>query len=204
MLKRTSITYVNSILEKKPDWKILDVGCGYRANKNASVIADVQDFSNFYKEKNFVQIQGKNLPFKDKEFDFVIASHVIEHVNDFEFFIKELERVSSKGYIELPSRLADNLIFENKKDHIWWFSFDDVNNKLIASKKNQIINPLITVSIAKLLEEIFRESFVIEIAWENKIEYKIDDVLRQENYEKISLFKLFRKFISKKLRSLYR
>ena len=204
MLKRTSITYVNSILEKNPDWKILDVGCGYRANKNASVIADVQDFSNFYKGKNFVQLQGKNLPFKDKEFNFVIASHVIEHVNDFEFFIKELERVSSKGYIELPSRLADNLVFENKKDHIWWFCFDDVNNKLIASKKNQIINPLITVSIGRVLEEIFRESFVIEIAWENKIEYKIDDVLRQENYEKISLFKLFRKFISKKLRSLYR
>ena len=204
MLKRTSITYVNSLLEKNHDWKILDVGCGYRANKNASVIADVQDFSNFYKGKNFVQLQGKNLPFKDKEFNFVIASHVIEHVNDFEFFIKELERVSSKGYIELPSRLADNLVFENKKDHIWWFCFDDVNNKLIASKKNQIINPLITVSIARLLEEIFRESFVIEIAWENEIEYKIDDVLRQENYEKISLFKLLRKFISKKLRSLYR
>ena len=96
------------------------------------------------------------------------------------------------------------MVFENKKDHIWWFCFDDVNNKLIASKKNQIINPLITVSIGRVLEEIFRESFVIEIAWENKIEYKIDDVLRQENYEKISLFKLFRKFISKKLRSLYR
>ena len=204
MLKRTSITYVNSILEKNPNWKILDVGCGYRANKKASVIADVQDFSNFYKGKNFVQLQGKKLPFKDKEFDFVIASHVIEHVNDFEFFIKELERISSKGYIELPSRLADNLVFENKKDHIWWFCFDDVNNKLIASKKNQIINPLITVSIGRVLEEIFRESFVIEIAWENKIEYKIDDVLRQENYEKISLFKLLRKFISKKLRSLYR
>ena len=55
-----------------------------------------------------------------------------------------------------------------------------------------------------VLEEIFRESFVIEIAWENKIEYKIDDVLRQENYEKISLFKLFRKFISKKIRTFLR
>ena len=204
MLKRTSISHVNNILAKNLNWNILDIGCGYRPHQNASVIADIQDFSQYYKDKKFVQIEGKNLPFKDKEFDFVIASHVIEHVDDFEFFIKELERVSSKGYIELPSRLADNLIFENKKDHIWWFSFDDVNNKLIASKKNQIINPLITVSIAKLLEEIFRESFVIEIAWENKIEYKIDEVLRQENYEKISLFKLFRKFISKKLRSLYR
>ena len=204
MLKRTSIKHLNGILEKNPEWKIIDIGCGYRAHPNASVIADVQDFSIYYKVRKFVKINGKKLPFKDKEFDFVIASHVIEHVNDFEFFIKELERVSSKGYIELPSRLADNLVFENKKDHIWWFCFDDVNNKLIASKKNQIINPLITVSIGRVLEEIFRESFVIEIAWENKIEYKIDDVLRQENYGKISLFKLFRKFISKKLRSLYR
>jgi len=45
-------------------------------------MADIQDFSNFYKERKFVQIQGKNLPFKDKEFDFVIASHVIEHIED--------------------------------------------------------------------------------------------------------------------------
>ena len=31
----------------------------------------------------------KKLPFKDKEFDYVIASHVIEHVDDFEFFIND-------------------------------------------------------------------------------------------------------------------
>ena len=59
MLKRTSIAHVNSILGKNLNWNILDIGCGYRANKNASVIADIQDFSNFYKERKFVQIQGK-------------------------------------------------------------------------------------------------------------------------------------------------
>ena len=77
MLKRTSITFVNNILNKNPNWKTLDVGCGYRAHKNASVIADIHDFSNFYKERKFIKIEGKNLPFKDKEFDFVISSHVI-------------------------------------------------------------------------------------------------------------------------------
>ena len=46
----------------------------------------------------------------DNEFDFVIASHVIEHIEDFEFFLKELERISKKGYIELPTRLGDNLV----------------------------------------------------------------------------------------------
>ena len=94
---------------------------------------------------------------------------MIEHVEDFEFFIKELERISSKGYIELPSRLGDNLVFENVKDHIWWFSFDDVNNHLVVSKKNQLIDPFVTVSTSKnFFEKIFRESVVIELAWEEK------------------------------------
>ncbi len=202
MLKRTSITHVNSILEKNLNWKILDIGCGYRAHKNASVIADIQDFSYYYKEKKFVQVKGKKLPFKDKEFDFVIASHVIEHVDDFEFFIKELERISSKGYIELPTRLGDNLVFENKNDHIWWFCYNDTTNKLIASKKNQLIDPFITVSMAKLFEKIFRESLVIELAWEEKIEYTVDNKIKLEDFKKISFFTIFRKYLSKKIRTI--
>ena len=204
MLKRTTINFVNDTFSKNENWKILDIGCGYRAHKSASVIADIQDLSNFYENKNFIQITEKKLPFKDKEFDFVIASHVIEHVDDFEFFIKELERISSKGYIELPSRLGDNLVFENKNDHIWWFYFDDTINKLIASKKNQLIDPFITVSMAKIFENIFRESFVIELAWEEKIEYKIDNNIRYEDVKKISFLKIFKKYLSKKIRSIYK
>ena len=204
MLKRTSIIHVNKVLEKNLDWKILDIGCGYRAHKNASVIADIKDFSDFYKEKKFVLIQGKNFPFKDKEFDFVIASHVIEHVDDFEFFIKELERISSKGYIELPSRLGDNLVFENKDDHIWWFCYNDITNSLIASKKNQLIDPFITVSTAELFEEIFRESLVIELAWEEKIDYIIDARIRNEEFKKISFIKIFKKYLSKKIRTIFK
>ena len=159
MLKRTSINHINNILEKNPQWKILDVGCGFRAHPKASIIADVQDMSEFYKDRKFIKINEKKLPFKDKEFDFVISSHVIEHVEDFEFFIKELERISSKGYIELPSRLGDNLVFENKTDHKWWFLYDDIKNILLASNKNQLLDPFI---------------------------------------------KVFRKYISKKIRSLYK
>ena len=133
LIRRSSKTHIDNLLNQNPDWNILDIGCGYTAHKNATVICDVQDLSNIYKEKHFVKLTSKILPFKDKEFDFVIASHVLEHVEDVNFFIKELERVSTKGYIELPSRLGDNLVFENIKDHIWWFVFDDVNKVLIAS-----------------------------------------------------------------------
>ena len=204
MLKRTSFEYLNSFLKGNSEWKILDIGCGYRPHPNASVIADIQDFSKFYKDKKFVKIEKKILPFKDKEFDFVIASHVIEHVEDFEFFIKELERISTKGYIELPSRLADNLVFENRKDHIWWFSYNDIDKCLYASKKNQLIEPFINVSTAKFFEKVFRESFVIELMWENKIEYKIDNAIRFESLEKTSFFKIIKKYLSKRIRNLYR
>ena len=204
MLKRTSLNNVNSILDKNPSWKILDIGCGYRAHKNATVIADIKDFSNFYKDKKFIQIKEKKLPFDDKEFDFVIASHVIEHVEDFEFFIKELVRISSKGYIELPSRLGDNLVFENKNDHVWWFVFDDIKKQLIASKRNQIVSPFITVSMAKKLEVIFRESLVIELFWEEKIDYTLDKKIMNEDYKKISFFSICKKFISKKIRTFFK
>jgi len=202
LLKRTTINFVNDTLSKNIDWNILDIGCGYRANKYASVIADVLDLSDFYKEKRFIKINEKKLPFKDKEFDFVVASHVIEHVEDFEFFLKELERISKKGYIELPTRLGDNLVFENQTDHIWWFTFDDINNQIIASKRNQLIDSFITVSMAKIFEKIFRESLVIELTWDERIEYKIDNKIREENFKKITFFKLIRKYFSKKVRGL--
>ena len=203
MLRRTSINFVNSTLSKNSKWKIADIGCGYGANEFATVVADTQDLSSFYKEKNFVKVNDKKLPFKNKEFDFVISSHVIEHVEDFEFFVKELERISSKGYIELPTRLGDNIVFENKEDHIWWFTFDDVKNEIVASKRNQLMDPFITVSTAKLFEKIFRESFVLELAWEEKIEYKIDNQIRYDNIKKISFYKLIKKFFSKKLRTFF-
>ena len=204
MLKRTTIKLVNNILKENKNWKVLDIGCGYSANIFASVVADVQNLSDFYKEKKFIKIDGKKLPFKDKEFDFVIASHVIEHVQDFEFFIHELERISTKGYIELPSRFGDNLVFENKKDHIWWFTYDDINNLLVASKRNQLIDPFITVSTAKLFEEIFRESLVLELSWESKIHYKIENSIRHEGFKKISFFKIFKKYLSKKIRTFFK
>ena len=202
MIKRTSIKNINKTLNENPNWRILDIGCGYRAHSNATVIADVKDLSTFYKDKNFIKINEKKLPFKNKEFDFVIASHVIEHIEDFEFFLNELERVSSKGYIELPTKLGDNLVIENKNDHIWWFSFDDINKNLIASKKSQLIEPFLNVSTGKIFEEIFRDSLILEIYWEEKINYIIDQSFKNKNLETISFFKLIRKYFSKKIRSI--
>ena len=203
LIKRSSKEFIDNLLNKNSNWKVLDIGCGYTAHKNATVICDVQDLSNFYKNKNFIKLDGKILPFKDDEFDFVIASHVLEHVEDVTTFIKELSRVSSKGYIELPTVLEDNLVFENKKDHIWHMEFDDIEKKLNISEKIQYLEPVITVSTSKKFSKIFRQSLVLELYWEDKIEFNL--VNKKENsFQKISRFTLFRKFLSKHIRNILR
>ena len=95
MINRSSKQYLDSLIAKNPNWNVLDIGCGYTAHKNADVICDIQDLSEFYKDRVFVKLENKILPFKDKEFDLVITSHVIEHVEDVKFFIKEIQRISS-------------------------------------------------------------------------------------------------------------
>jgi len=203
LIKRSSKEFIDSLLEKNISWKILDIGCGYTAHSNASVICDVQDLSHFYKDKKFIRLKEKTLPFKNKEFDFVIASHVMEHVEDVDYFIKELERVSVKGYIELPTILEDNLVFENKKDHLWHMEFDDNENELLISKKIQFLEPMITVSSIKKLSKYFRQSLILELYWENSIEFKKIEK-NHENYEKISRLTLVRKFFSKLFRNIFR
>jgi ubiquinone/menaquinone biosynthesis C-methylase UbiE len=203
LIKRTSKKYIDNLLQNNTTWNILDIGCGYNASKFAKVICDVQDLSNHYQDKKFIRLTEKKLPFKDKEFDFVVASHVMEHVEDVNFFIKELERVSKKGYIELPTMLEDNLVFENKKDHLWHMDFDDVENKLLISKKVQYFEPVLTVSTIKKLNGVFRSSLVLELIWEDTINYIVNQST-EDTFKKISVLNLFKKYFSKRLRMLFK
>ena len=62
---------------------------------------------------------------------------------------------------------------------------------------------ILTVSSTQIFREYFKNSLVIELYWENKIDY----IFKNENNLKpksISILNLFKKFISKKLRSLFR
>jgi SAM-dependent methyltransferase len=203
LIKRTSKKYIDNLLQNNTTWNILDIGCGYNASKFAKVICDVQDLSNHYQDKKFIRLSENKLPFKDKEFDFVVASHVMEHVEDVDFFIKELERVSKKGYIELPTMLEDNLVFENKKDHLWHMDFDDVENKLLVSKKVQYFEPVLTVSTIKKLNEVFRTSLVLELIWEDTIDYIVNQS-SEDTFKKISILNLLKKYFSKRLRMFFK
>ena len=206
-IRRTNRLNQKKWLKENNHLKILDLGC---SNVNfwpeANNFADIDDHFEHFKKLNlnYTQISpNKKLPFKDKEFDFVVASHVMEHVEDIDFFIKELERVSKKGYIELPTKLEDNLVFENKKDHLWHMDFDDVENKLLISKKVQYFEPILTVSTIKKLNGVFRSSLILELIWEDKINYIVNQST-EDTFKKISILNLFKKYFSKRLRMLFK
>lgn len=59
--------------------------------------------SNLKTTKPIVYYDGGRFPFEDGAFDYVICSHVLEHVEDVELFCSEMFRVASKGYIEFPT-----------------------------------------------------------------------------------------------------
>ena len=116
-------------------------------------------------------------------------------------FLLVSQRGIKKGYIELPTKLEDNLVFENKNDHLWHTDFDDVNLRLLISKRLQHFEPILTVSMMHKLRENFKSSFILELYWENKIDYEVID--NSQNNQKYSLIKMFRKFFSKKIRMIF-
>ena len=207
LTKRTKRKTQKNWLRSNKNLKILDLGC---SNKNfwpeANHFADIHDYKSDFQSLNltFTQIEpDKSLPFKDKEFDYVICTHVIEHVNDPIFFKKEIERVGKSGYIELPTRLNDNMVFGCDEDifgHKWWFEFDDDNNKLIFAKKIDALEKFVSVGSVFNLTEIFDDSFIIQVYWNDKIDMELrsDYSLKK----KISFLSLVKKYFSKKIRSV--
>ena len=200
MIQRTSREHVLKILkENQKNWEILDIGCNIAPVEFAQTVADVQNFSKFYEEKNkkFVLIKDKKLPFSNKQFDFVYASHVIEHVEDLSLFISEIKRISRQGYIELPTILEDNLVLSanSSEDHKWMFKFDDVDKVLLVEKKKQLIEPFITHGVLfDSLRKNFRSSLVLELYWENEINYEFRDFTVKA--KKPIFFSIIKKYFS--------
>ena len=88
---------------------ILDTGCGTGINLDylkgyGDVIGldfskDALDFSKMRKNKNLIQANAENLPFKDDIFNLIIALDLIEHLND-NNAVEEFHRVlKPNGYL---------------------------------------------------------------------------------------------------------
>ncbi len=204
-IRRTSRTNQKKWLKQNQHLKILDLGCSpVNYWKEANHFADIEDHRDYFKSLNLSYTffkPNEKLPFKDKEFDYVILSHVLEHVPEPFHLKKEIERIGKAGYIELPTKLNDNMVFgcdEEVLGHKWWFEFDDDNNKLVFAKKIDALEKFISVGSVFKLMSIFDDSLTLQLFWNDDIPLEKREPFKIE--KKITFFSLVRKFFGKKIR----
>lgn len=150
-------------------------------------------------EKTFYY-DGTVFPFDDKAFDYSIASHVIEHVPEAELhpFVSELQRVSSKGYLEFP-----NIFFElmNYQDvHIWLMNYRNGciylmdKSKFKSNYVHQCIRAMFhgADDYMRRTHQRYKEFYFCGFEWSDQIRYKIvddyDELVNAEDYERIKAY----------------
>lgn len=120
--ERKFATFLKQVAPK-PKETILDVGVNdteysetdnylekhfpHPENITAVSRESLDDFSKRYPNIKAIIADGRNLPFSDNAFDIAYSNAVIEHVGDREkqlHFLKELFRVSRRGYLTTPNR----------------------------------------------------------------------------------------------------
>lgn len=98
------------------DALVLEVGSGGNPYFRSNVLIDAfedtgqRHWAPLISDRPTVLGMVERLPFRDKAFDFVIASHVLEHSADPEAFLSELQRVARAGYIEVPDAFMERVI----------------------------------------------------------------------------------------------
>jgi len=110
----------------KPGERVLDIGSGGDPFPHATMLADryveptnhrIARFESLGKPVVICDIHA--LPFADHAFDYVVAAHILEHVDNPIQACAELQRVASAGFVETPTILKDALFAWAKGMHKW-------------------------------------------------------------------------------------
>jgi hypothetical protein len=138
------LKHIETITQGK---KVLELGPGNIPFKNAThFVGWEHGIQPIDKSDNHVvcDFNHHNLPFKDKEFDFVYCRHVLEDLIYPFRVMEEMKRVAKAGYIETPSPMAEikkgidggDPKWRGYHHHVWYVWVKD--NKLQFVKKYPI------------------------------------------------------------------
>ena len=156
------------------DALVLEVGSGGNPYPRANVLLDAYEAT---RERHWAPLTVdrptvlgfvENLPFKDQSFDYVIASHVLEHSSDPDKFISELQRVAKSGYIEVPDAFLERI--NPYKDHRLEITVRDGVLK-ITKKTNWIHDPLVVELYENRVKEQLTKKLIPRRPFEFHVRY---------------------------------
>lgn len=142
--------FSEKIISIKPTDKVLEIGPGSTPHNRSDAFLELNYADSKIKvsqrggvkvdpkfgKKTVYFYDGVDFPFEDNEFDYVICSHVVEHVPNPIHFMNEIFRVGGGcGYLEYP--LITYEYMYNFDVHLHFVKFDSANQSLrYIPKKN--------------------------------------------------------------------
>ena len=178
-----------------PGALVLDVGSGDKPHWRADVLLD-----RYSGAEHGVQRSGRasarlprplfdadaaDMPFADQVFDYVICSHLLEHVTDPGGVISEMVRVARAGYIEVP-RITSAKITDFPS-HLWWCDLVDGELVFTAKQRPQfdpdierfVVEPGVRRDLQRLFDRNF-DACIVRLAWTGSVRYRVVGSVRPD------------------------
>jgi SAM-dependent methyltransferase len=166
------------------DALVLEVGSGGNPYFRSNVLLDAYESTS---ERHWVPLVAdrptvlafvESMPFKDKAFDFVIASHVLEHAKDPARFLSEMQRVGKAGYIEVPDAFMERI--NPYPDHRLEITVRN-GRLLIRKKRAWHVDPELVELYEDRVKNVVTKhaipnhpfEFHVRYYWQDRIDYEI-------------------------------
>lgn len=171
------------------DALVLDVGSGDKPHWRADVLLDRYVGPEHGGQRSsapaasvhrpLFDADAADMPFADRSFDYVICSHVLEHVPDPAAVVAELSRVGRAGYIEVPEAASAKIL--DFPSHLWWCRLE--GSTLVFTAKQQrafdadigafIERAGLERRLARLLDADF-DLRVISLRWRDRVDVRVE------------------------------
>ncbi|MCB4757455.1 MAG: methyltransferase domain-containing protein [Elusimicrobia bacterium] len=170
--------------------KVLDIGGGDGPFARADIVCEKFIGDNterarvFLKDRPLVLGDIEDLPFKDKSFDFVYCSHILEHVHNPKKAIEEIQRVGKRGFVEVPSEYLE-LTATSTPSHLWTIRLNDLGELVFKPKDSASLNPQVDAVFRRYLWmndptymafhwKNYYRLFNIGLNWEKTIPFRVE------------------------------
>ncbi|MBP1741108.1 MAG: SAM-dependent methyltransferase [Deltaproteobacteria bacterium] len=159
-----------------PQDRVLDVGSGGWPFSKATHLADMflektpHRFETLQRDgRPFLAMDVCDMPFRDKTWDFVFCSHVLEHLERPAAALRELMRIGRRGYIEVPTRLSDIMLnFTRLPNHHRWHGLVLKNTLVLIEWKEEERRDLGSMHFFNSLHSKYHNEFqkIFEKNWD--------------------------------------